>query len=111
MTRKAKDVAPRWRYALTRKVLVLVRDVEVAGVVEVLELLGSVRGDLVQDREQVVLVERVGVLHLSERAVASEDRRLADLQVDVGRAQLDGPAQEAVQVHLERGIGSSGPRL
>ena len=51
----------------------------------------------------------------AQRAVVADDRRLADLEMDVARAPLDGARQQAVQIHADpigrtsaRAVGESG---
>ena len=96
--------------AEARQVAVLVGDVEVAGVVEVLELLGRAAADASSRTASRAAsssgwASAIGV----EIAVDPADRRLADLQVDVGGAELDGTQEKTVQIHrLDRGIGRIG---
>ena len=88
--------------AEAREVAVLVRDVEVAGVVEVLELLGRAAADDLEHRGERRVVERRHVRHRVQVAVEPADRRLADLQVDVAGAELDGAREESVEIHAAR---------
>src|SRR5215211_7447015 len=52
--------------------------------------------------------ERVPVLEGDERAVATEDRRPAELEVDVGGAGLDRAEKEFIQVHAATRRSSAG---
>ena len=99
--------------AEAREVLVLVRDVEVARVVEAVALVRRDLGDLVEDERELLLAEHRQVVHRAERAVAAKDRRLADLQMDVACAELDGALEGGVQVHgaVAACIGSGRRRL
>jgi len=74
------------------------------------QLLGRARAHRREDRAECVVVERVDVAHRLQVAVDPADRRLADLEVDVGGAELDGAQEEVVEVHrpLRRGIGGRG---
>jgi hypothetical protein len=85
--------------AEARQVFVLVGDVEVACLLKAVALVRSDFRDLVQHRLEVVIRQRLDAGHGPERAVATEDRRLADLQMDVARAELDGAPEGRVQVH------------
>ena len=90
-------------HAETRKPRDLVREVEVAGRVEGVDLVGARDG-----REDVLHVprrERLGLLHVAERAVAAQHGRPPGLQVDVARTELDGLLQKGVEIHA-RGIGA-----
>ena len=97
-------------HAEARQVLVLVGDVEVAARLEVLEALGRPAADDLEHGGERRLVERRGALDRVEIAVAADDRRPADLQVDVARTHLDGVPEQPVQVHGS-GIGCGGARL
>ena len=88
--------------AEARKPVARVRDVELARVEERLELRRRDRGDALERRLEVVVRERRDPLDGAERAVATDDRRLADLEVDVARAELDGCPQGEIEVHGAR---------
>ena len=100
MTRKANEIAPRWRKALTRKrgrPSGAVGDVELAGLLKRLVALAARRGDRA---EHLVEVASSGSESSSgSMAVAADEGRPAELQVDVGRPEVDGTAQQRVQVH------------
>ena len=75
-----------------------------------LKLLGRAATDRLEHRRERHLVEGGRLGHRQQIAVDPADRRLAELQVDVGRAEVDRAHEEAVEIHpLERGIG--GPRV
>ena len=63
------------------------------------ELLGRAAADDPEDRVEVLLLERREAVHRVEIAVATEDRRLADLQMNVAGAELDGAPEQVVQIH------------
>jgi hypothetical protein len=90
----AKGVDPEPRQALRR-----VRDVEVAALVEGLQPLGRDEGHRLEGGEQVLLAQRRALLERRDHAVATQHRRLVQLQVDVARAELDGAPEEGIQVH------------
>ena len=103
ITRKANEIEPRWRKPLTRKRgrpsawYAMSRSpvfVEQPGAAP-----AQRRTTASSATSQVAELERRRVLHRTERAVAPEDRRLAYLQVDVGRAEFDGAPEEGVEVH------------
>jgi hypothetical protein len=77
----------------------LVRDVELTGLVE----RSPARRVLVRDGAehvfQLLLLERRPRFERGQRAVPTKDRRLADLQMHVACAGLDGMRQEGVEVH------------
>src|SRR6266702_3775818 len=50
-------------------------------------------------------IERRVIAEGLEIAVASKDRRLADLQVDVTGAELDGAPEQTVQIHKDSNEG------
>ena len=82
-----------------RELVRRVRDVELAGLVERLELCGRKVGD---DRErglEIGFAERDVVREQAELAVTPQHRRLADFEVEVARAMLHGARQDSVQVH------------
>ena len=84
------------------EVLALVGDVEVAAREEGCEPCRRGGADGVERGRESGLVERRPVLHRKEDAVAPKDRRLANLQVDVAGAELDGAPKECVQFHPAR---------
>ena len=114
MTRKANEIAPRWRKPLTRKrgrPCDGVRDVEVAGLVEALEPGGFGGADTLERAEQLGLAERLPALERADGAVEAHHRRLVDLEVNVGGARLDGVRKEGVQIHRPTCIGRRAGRL
>jgi hypothetical protein len=76
-----------------------VSDVEVAALVEGAEPLGRHSGDRLERAEQVGRPERRALREWRDRTVATQHRRLVQLQVDVARAELDGAPEEGIQVH------------
>ena len=76
-----------------------VRDVEVAALVEHLQPLGRDARHRLERAEQVLLVQRRTVLERPDRAVATQHRRLVELEVDVARAEFNGAPKEGIQVH------------
>ena len=56
-------------------------------------------GDGREDGVELRVVERRPAVEREQRAVAAKDRRLADLQVDVARAGLDGAQKHGVEIH------------
>jgi hypothetical protein len=99
MTRKANEIAPRWRKTLTREALGRVGEVEVAAVVELAHPFRRHACHCLERREQVLLVQRRALGERRDRAVRAQHRRLVDLEVDVARAELDRDSEDGVQVH------------
>ena len=66
---------------------------------EVRELGRRQVGDGRERRLEIAVVERRVLGEQAELAVAPEHRRLADLQVDIARAELHGAAEYRIQVH------------
>src|SRR5712691_9016150 len=91
--------------AEAREILALVRDIEITGLLELADLERGRRANRLEHRLQGEIVERRFALHRGERAVAPKDRRLADLEMDVARAEFDGTPEQGIQVHR------SGPSL
>ena len=85
--------------AEARQALVLVGDIEVAGLVEAVALVRRGFGDLLQHRLEVAGAELLLPVEWRHRAVAAQDRRLADLEMDVARAEVDAALEDGVQVH------------
>src|SRR5207237_3531359 len=77
-------------------------------VVEVLDLLGCTAADRCEHRAEGGVVERRVPLEGAELAVESKDRRLADLEVDIAGAELDGAREQTVQIHANSNEGSAG---
>ena len=101
MTRKASEISPRWRNALTRKrgrPDRLVGGVELAGALEDLEPRGRGGADVIHDLPQLERAERGKAVERLELAVEADDRRPAGLQVDVAGAAVDGGAEDLVEV-------------
>jgi hypothetical protein len=90
-----------------------VGDVEVSGLVELLETLGHDARHRLDGGEQVLLSERRAVLEWRDGAVATQHRGLVQLQVDIARAEVDGAPEEGIQVHkgVAAGIGRFGAAL
>jgi hypothetical protein len=86
-------------HAEARQLVGGVRDVEVARLVELLQLRRRHRADALERDEQMALRQGRPLRHLAERPVAPDDRRPVQLEVDVGRAELDGACKEGVQIH------------
>jgi hypothetical protein len=86
-------------HAEARQLVGGVRDVEVARLVELLQLRRRHRADALERHEQVALREGRPLRQLAERPVAPDDRRPVELQVDVGGAELDGARKEGVEIH------------
>ena len=85
--------------AEARQALGGVGDVEVAGLVERLQPLGSDPRHGLECGEQVLLVQRRALVERRDRAVATQHRRLVQLEVDVARAEFNGAPEEGIQVH------------
>ena len=98
--------------AEARQALGGVRDVEVAALVERLQLLWRDPGHRLERAEQVLLVQRWAVVERRDRAVATQHRRLVQLEVEVARAEFNGAPEEGIQVHraVAEGIGRFGVR-
>ena len=58
-------------------------------------------GHFLEHGLELGLAERRPAFERGERAVAADDRRQAELQVDVRAAAVDDSAQECVQVHTK----------
>lgn len=84
--------------------------VELAGRVECGAARGILRGDCREHAFELWLVERRPVVERDEGAIVPEDRRLADLQVNVAGAGLNCMQEQGLQVHLSV-IGSRDARL
>ena len=70
-----------------------------------MELLETLRDDArnrLDSGEQVLLVQRRAVVERRDRAVATQHRRLVQLQVDIARAEFNGAPEEGIQVHKRR---------
>ena len=93
--------------AEARQVAVLVGDVEVAVVVEELEALRRAGADDLERGREVGVAQGRPAFEGAELAVASDDRRLAELQVDVAGAELDGAREQSVQIHTASIEGSA----
>ena len=94
-------MSPRWRNALTRKRGRPGRWKAVSSspvLSKVASRFGALGADLAQDVLEQRRVERRPARERLEVAVEADDRRLADLQVDVARAALDGGVQQLDQV-------------
>src|SRR5436190_1352107 len=87
-----------------------VREVEVARRVEGRPPGGILRGHGRQHALELLLVERRPPFERREGALAAEDRRLADLQMDVACTALDGAQKDRVEIHPSL-IGSGVPLL
>jgi hypothetical protein len=85
--------------AEARQVDCLVGEVEVPGVVEELEACGGRQPDRVERLLEVDGGQRRMILQRCQRPVPAKVRRLVLLQVEVGRAELDGTPQQGVEVH------------
>src|SRR4029078_5992798 len=81
-----------------RQILVLVRDIEVAGLLEGLEALGRALPDDLDQGIHVPVHEDRGVLERAERASAPQERRDADLQVDVAGAEFNGASEQGIEL-------------
>jgi hypothetical protein len=84
--------------AKAREAFGRIGEVELPRHLELTEAAGDARCDGVEDGLEVARGERWRVEAL-DRAVAPDDRRLAELQVHVARADLDGVQEQAIQVH------------
>ncbi len=87
-----------------------VGDVEVARLLEHLAPTRRDHGHGVQDGFEIRLGQRWMLDDLLEVAVHAHDGRLAELQVDIGGAHVDGAPQQRVEFHGPS-IGSAGRRL
>src|SRR4029453_15591899 len=85
--------------AEARQVAALVGDVEVAGLVKMLQPLRRRRADAVEDRVEIGLGQSRMLVHRQHRAVAAQHRRPVELEVNIAGAELDGALQQDVQVH------------
>ena len=95
-----------------RQIAVLVGDVEVARVAEKLEPLRRAGPDDLEHGLQVGVRQRRALVESAELAVAPEHGRLAELQVDVAGAEVDGTREETVEIHAARTkIGRIGREL
>jgi alkylhydroperoxidase family enzyme len=81
------------------EIVVLIGDVEIAGLLERFETLGRSLSDCLEDGLRVTIRQDWALLQWAEVAVATKDRRDADLQVDVARAELDGAPEQGIQFH------------
>ena len=90
----AKAVDAEARQALRR-----VGDVELAGLVEDGKLGRREVGDQCERRLEIAVEQGRMVREQAELAVPPHDGRLADFQMDVARAELDGARQYRIQVH------------
>ncbi len=82
-----------------REIVFLVGDVQVAARLEGLEPLGRAFADELEDALGIAVGDHRRLLERGERTVAPEDRRNADLQVDVARAELDGASEQEIEFH------------
>ena len=66
-----------------------------------------------EDGLEVRVRERLDPVEWAHRAVPAQNRRLADLQMDVAGAELDGTLENCIQVHgaIRGCIGSPGRPL
>ena len=80
---------------------------------ERLQPLGRDAGHRLERGEQVLLAQRRALLERRDHAVATQHRRLVQLEVDVARAEFDGAPEEGIQVHkgVAGGIGRFGAVL
>ena len=79
-----------------------VRNVEVSGLVELLETLRYDARNRLDSGEQVLLIQRRAVVERRDGAVATQHRGLVQLQVDIARAEVNGAPEEGIQVHKRR---------
>ena len=97
---------PEGVHAEARQPLALIGDVELARLVEGLETRGRRSRDRLERGLERARVERRPLVEPRELAVAPDHRRLAELEVHVARAELDGVPEEGVQIHaLHVGAG------
>ena len=102
MTRKANEMLPRWRKALTRKrgrpsaVYAMSRS-PVSW--NVFSRSGVTPSHGLECAEQVLLGQRRALVERRDRTVATQHRRLVQLEVDVARAEFNGAPEEGIQVH------------
>ena len=90
----AKAVHPEARQAR-----LCVRDVELSRLVELTTSTGRDSRDLVERGLEVCIGESNHVSHRLQPAVAAQEGRLPDLEMDVTRAALDGAPQNRIQIH------------
>src|SRR5215210_2366428 len=81
------------------EVAVLERDVEVTGLLEGFEALGRALPHYLDQRVHVLVHQNRVLLERAERAVAPEDRREADLQVDVAGTEFNGASEQGIELH------------
>ena len=89
----AKDVDAESRQAFGR-----VGEVEISRFLKLVVALRRERGDRAEDRVEIALGQARNVESL-DAAVAPDEGCAVELQVDVGRPEVDGTAQQRVQVH------------
>ena len=97
--------------AEARQALGRVGEVEVAALVERPQPLRRDAGDRLERGEQVLLVRAAGTRRAARSRRPTQHRRLVHLQVDVARAELDGAAEEGIQVHRASREESAGSVL